>query len=59
MSSKKIGRPTESLKDTMIRVRMDDKTVEKLDRCVERLNSNRSEVIRNSIIKLYDDLTKE
>lgn len=59
MTSKKIGRPTDSLKDTMIRVRMDKETVEKLDTCVNILNSNRSEVIRDSINKLYDDLKEK
>ena len=59
MRTKKIGRPTDSPKDTMIRVRMDRETVEKLDECVEKLSSNRSDAIRQGIDKLYDDLKKE
>ena len=56
MPQKKMGRPTESLKDTMIRVRVDSELMKKLDKCVEKLNSNRSEVIRNGIEKMYNDL---
>ena len=56
MPQKKMGRPTESPKDTMIRVRADSELIEKLDECVKKLNSNRSEVIRNGIEKVYNDL---
>lgn len=56
MPQKKMGRPTESPKDTMIRVRADSELIKKLDECVKKLNSNRSEVIRNGIEKIYDDL---
>lgn len=56
MADKKIGRPTESLKDTMLRVRIDKDTLEQLDECVETLDSNRSEVLRKGIKMLHDDL---
>ena len=58
MPQKKMGRPTESVKDTMIRVRADKDTIDKLDECVNLLDSNRSEIIRKSIDKIYDDLKK-
>ena len=49
MSAAKIGRPTDSPKNTMIRVRVDDYTLEKLDECVSKMNSNRSEIIRKKL----------
>lgn len=58
MSATKIGRPTDSPKNTMIRVRVDDSTLEKLDECVSKMNSNRSEVIRKGISMVFDALIK-
>ncbi|MGX4592330.1 ribbon-helix-helix protein, CopG family [Clostridioides difficile] len=42
----------------MIRVRADKDTIDKLDECVNLLDSNRSEIIRKGIDKIYDDLKK-
>ncbi|HBE9110336.1 TPA: ribbon-helix-helix protein, CopG family [Clostridioides difficile] len=58
MPQKKMGRPTENIKDTMIRVRADKDTIDKLDECVNLLDSNRSEIIRKGIDKIYNDLKK-
>lgn len=58
MVLKKGTRLTDNPKDTMIRVRMDKDTVEKLDECTEMLESNRSEVIRKSIDEMYKSLKK-
>ena len=57
MPSKKIGRPTDSPKNISVRIRMDKDTVEKLDACCKIEKTNRSEQIRKSIRKRYDDLT--
>ena len=57
MATKKMGRPTDNPKNIMVRVRMDNETIKKLDVCVKITNSNRSEIIRQSIERLYDDLT--
>nr|DAD87361.1 MAG TPA: hypothetical protein [Myoviridae sp. ctCop38] len=54
----KMGRPTDSPKNTMVRVRVDDETIKILDECVENLNLNRSEVIRIGIKKVYADIKK-
>lgn len=43
---------------SVIRVRVDDSTLEKLDKCVSKMNSNRSEVIRKGISMVFDDLIK-
>lgn len=58
MSAAKLGRPTDSPKNTMIRVRVDDSTLEKLDECVLKMNSNRSEVIRKGINMVFNGLVK-
>ena len=54
MPTKKIGRPTDSIKDTMVRVRVDKETLIKLDELVRMHSSNRSDVIRNAIETVYD-----
>ena len=58
MVLKKGTRLTDNPKDTMIRVRMDKDVVQKLDECVEALDSNRSDVIRKGIEALHNDLKK-
>lgn len=57
-ATKKMGRPTTSPKNTMVRVRMDDKTLQKMDECAKKLNTSRSEVIRLGIKELYPKLCK-
>lgn len=59
MGIKKGTKLTDNPKDTMIRVRMDKETVKKLDDCVEKLNSNRSSVIRDGINKLHKELKEK
>lgn len=45
-----MGRPkSESPKDTMLRVRLDEEYREKLDRCSNKLNISKSEVVRAGI----------
>ena len=58
MSLPKGTRLTDNPKDTMIRVRMDKETVEKLDECAEVLNTTRSDVIRKGISKVHDEIKK-
>lgn len=55
----KLGRPTNNPKNSMLRVRVDTETLNKLDKCVELLHSNRSVVIRKGIDKMFDDLIKK
>lgn len=43
-------------KDTMIRVRMDKETVQKLEACAEALNTTKSEVIRSGIERIYGEV---
>ena len=58
MPQKKMGRPTDSPKTFMLRVKMDKETLAKLDVCCEREKTNRSEFVRRSIQEKYDDLKK-
>lgn len=52
-----IGRPTDSKKDVVIRARIDEKTNQKLEKCIEIMKSSKSEIIREGILKIYDELT--
>lgn len=59
MGNKKMGRPTDSPKDTTLKIRMDKDSLEKLEFCSEKLSVSRAEVIRSSIRKTYDDLKEK
>lgn len=58
MVVKKGTKLTDNPKDTTVKVRMDKDTMNKLDKCVEALESNRSEIIRAGIKKIYDELER-
>ena len=58
MATKKVGRPTDSLKDYMLRVRLDIETLEQLDKCCEVENLSRSEIVRKGIKERYEKLKK-
>jgi len=48
--SPRTGRPKmENAKDTMFRVRLDDKTIEDLDFCAKSLDTTKSEIVRKGI----------
>lgn len=54
------GRPhKENPKDTRIQVRIDKQTLQKLDKCAEEKNTTRSEVIREGINLVNDELKKK
>ena len=53
-----MGRPTDSPKDISLRIRIDTQTDEKLKECSESLNVTKSDVIRQGIDRMYDDLKK-
>ena len=55
----KKGRPvSENPKDYMLRVRMDEQTLQQLDECCEAENLSRSEVVREGIQEQYSKLKK-
>ena len=45
-------------KNKLLQVRIDEKTLEKLDYCAERLNLNRSDVVRSGIQLVSKQLDK-
>ena len=55
---KKMGRPTDSPKIFMLRVKMDKETLAKPDECCEMQGMNRSEFVRRNICEKYDALKK-
>lgn len=59
MANKKMGRPTDSPKTFMLRVKIDNDTLVKLDKCCEIENTNRSELVRKSIHEKYESLNKK
>lgn len=59
MANKKMGRPTDSPKTFMLRVKMDEDTLDKLDECCKIQNTNRSEFVRQNICEKYDDLKEK
>ncbi|MED4955940.1 ribbon-helix-helix protein, CopG family [Paenibacillus macerans] len=58
VAKKKPGPKTDNPMDTMLRVRVDKITLEKLDNSAKELNTSRSEIIRKGIHKIHDDLKK-
>lgn len=58
VAKKKPGPHPENPKDTMLRVRVDKVTIQKLDRSAEKLGTTRSDVIRQGI-DLVDEKLKD
>lgn len=59
MPPKKMGRPpSEKPKDKTLRIRVDEDTLKKLDDCIQKLETNRSEVVRQGIDMVHDSLKK-
>lgn len=58
--SPRTGRPKiENSKDTMLRVRIDSETVEKLEIASKNLNITKSDVVRNGIESEYQRAIKK
>ena len=51
-----MGRPTDSPKNMAIKFRIDDSTQKQLEKCSEALNISKSEVLRQGVHRIYDDL---
>lgn len=58
MATRKMGRPTDSPKDYMLRVRLDAETLMMLDACCEKQNVSRSEIVRKGIKSQYENQKK-
>lgn len=59
MGTKKIGRPTDSPKDIVLKVRIDKDTSDQLEKCCEELTVSKAEVVRRGVKKMYDDLDQK
>lgn len=58
--SPRTGRPkSDNSKDTMLRVRIDEETVQKLDITSKELGITKSEVVRNGIENEYRKVRKK
>lgn len=53
------GRPTDAIKDTTVKVRLDDHTRKMLAYYVEAMNLSKSELIRLCIAKEYKELLED
>ncbi|WFR65322.1 ribbon-helix-helix protein, CopG family [Paenibacillus amylolyticus] len=59
MSANKMGRPkSDKPKSRTIEIRVDEEIMSKLDISAEKLNTNRSDIVRKGIEKIYDELQK-
>jgi metal-responsive CopG/Arc/MetJ family transcriptional regulator len=58
MVAKKGRSVSENPKDYMLRVRMDEQTLQQLDECCEAENLSRSEVVRKGIQEQHSKLKK-
>ena len=56
---KKPGPRPENPLDTEIKLRIDRKTIEKIEFCKKELNTTRSDVLRKGVQYLYDELQKK
>lgn len=59
MGNKKMGRPTDNPKDTVLKVYFDKETAEQLDECIEELKVSKSEVVRRGVHKVHEELKKK
>lgn len=57
--NKKIGRPTDAKKNSVIKVRLDDQTQHMLEYCVSVSVTSKSEVVRRGIEVIYNELKGE
>lgn len=58
--SAKMGRPVEGEpKNTRLHLRIDKSTVTKLDECAQKLNVNKSEVVRMGIEEIHKRVTEK
>ncbi|MGN0026819.1 MAG: hypothetical protein ACI33I_07450 [Clostridium sp.] len=56
---KKRGRPTNEPKTGLIKFRCDDKVISRLEYCSISLSLSKSDILRMSINKLYNELSDE
>lgn len=55
----KIGRPTEAKKDFMLRTRVDEEILQKLEKIAEKEKISKSEIVRKGIEIQFEKLNKK
>lgn len=58
IENKKIGRPTSNPKNEELKVRISKEDKEKLEYCIKYSNKTKSEIVRNGIDMVYNELKK-
>lgn len=58
IENKKIGRPTTNPKNEELKVRISKEDKEKLEYCINNSNKNKSEIVREGIDKVYNEIRK-
>ena len=59
MAAKKMGRHTDSPKIITMKIRFDKDTFEQLEKCSERMDVSRAEVVRRGVRKMYNGLEEK
>lgn len=58
IENKKMGRPTTNPKSEELKVRISKEDKEKLEYCINNSSKNKSEVVREGIDKVYNEIKK-
>ena len=54
-----MGRPTNNPKNEELKVRISKEDKEKLEQCINHSNKSKSEIVRNGIDMVYNNLKKQ
>ena len=56
--SPRTGRPTDNPRNEELKVRISQRDKERLEYCIRNSNKNKSEIVREGIEKVYNELKK-
>ena len=59
MAAKKMGRPTENTRNKTLKLRLSQNELEKIQRCADLLNENRTNALVKSVDFMLEYLEKE
>lgn len=55
---RKVGRPTDNPKTIKLQIRVSEETMNDIDFCAQKLQTNRSEIVRKGIALVKDQIKK-
>ena len=58
IENKRMGRPTTNPKNEDLKVRISKEDRQKLDYCIKHTNKNKSEIVREGIDRVYQQIKK-